>query len=71
MLESGFYASEKAAFRAAFSCESVKIKGDKGVDFLLGESRNRNCEDRRKSVHFLQPSDVLYHMKLILKTYFN
>ena len=53
---------EKGGLRAAFFCESVKIKGDKGVGIPLGES-GTDCEGGVESVHSLPSSYVLYHTK--------
>ena len=55
-------AQEKGGHQAAFFCESVKIKGDKGVEKPLGES-GLYCEGGTESVHSLPSSYILYHTK--------
>lgn len=51
--------------RAALFRESVKIKGDKGVEIPLGESETY-CEGRIESVHSLLSSRLLYRTNPIL-----
>ena len=63
-------AQEKGGHQAALFCESVKIKGDKGVEKPLGES-GLYCEGGTESVHSLPSSPLLYHMNLILQACLN
>lgn len=61
---------EKGGHQAALFCESVKIKGDKGVEKPLGES-GLYCEGGTESVHSLPSSSLLYHMNLVLQACLN
>ena len=63
-------AQEKGGLRAALFRESVKIKGDKGVEIPLGES-GTYCEGRIESVHSLLSSRLLYHTNSILQVCLN
>lgn len=63
-------AQEKGGHQAALFCESVKIKGDKGVEKPLGES-GLYCEGGTESVHSLPSSSLLYHMNLVLQACLN
>lgn len=65
-----FCAQEKGGLRAALFCESVKIKGDKGVEKPLGES-GLYCEGGTESVHSLPSSSLLYHTNLVLQVCLN
>ena len=63
-------AQEKGGLRAALFRESVKIKGDKGVEKPLGES-GLYCEGGTESVHSLPSSSLLYHTNLVLQACLN
>ena len=55
---------------AALFRESVKIKGDKGVEKPLGES-GLYCEGGTESVHSLPSSSLLYHTNFVLQACLN
>lgn len=63
-------AQEKGGLRAALFRESVKIKGDKGVEIPLGES-GTYCEGRIESVHSLLSPRLLYRTNPILQVCLN